>query len=375
MPASKESALVKKLIIETRAYYCLECGKCTARCPISRVDSTFSPVLNVARALRGFDWEIKRDGGIWACMVCEICSSACPSNVDYPRFILGLRAQGLKSGIEKRHLSELEQLFLEGVTDKEYGIYRDVKAVKTAIKGQDGGVVTSLLVEGMKKGFFDSAIVVYRQNGFQAEAVIAENVSDIRMAKGSKYQLVSVAGKLVESVKEKGKKKIAVVGLPCQVLGIREIQKAMPEVEIFVIGLFCMENFVYRLLRQRVGELLKVDLDLAEKANITKGNFIVTNEGKQVSCKVSELQEAVRTGCSFCTDFTSRLADISVGSVGSPDGYSTVITRSRKGEELFRLLKDLKETSADRDEIDRLASWKERKGFEKLKQEFSSLLG
>jgi coenzyme F420 hydrogenase subunit beta len=113
---------------------------------------------------------------------------------------------------------------------------------------------------------------------------------------------------------------------------------------------------------------------LAEKANITKGNFIVTNEGKQVSCKVSELQEAVRTGCSFCTDFTSRLADISVGSVGSPDGYSTVITRSRKGEDLFRLLKDPKETSADRDEIDRLASWKERKGFEKLKQEFSSLL-
>ncbi|MCX6685826.1 MAG: Coenzyme F420 hydrogenase/dehydrogenase, beta subunit C-terminal domain [Methanoregula sp.] len=375
MPASKESALAKKLIIETRAYYCLECGKCTARCPISRVDSTFSPVLNVARALRGFDWEIKRDGGIWACMVCDICSSACPSNVDYPRFILGLRAQALKSGIEKRHLSELEQLFLEGVTDKEYGIYRDIKAVKTAIKGQDGGVVTSLLVEGMKKGLFDSAIVVYRQNGFQAEAVIAENVSDIRMAKGSKYQLVSVAGKLVEAVKEKGKKKIAVVGLPCQVLGIREIQKAMPEVEIFVIGLFCMENFVYRLLRQSVGELLKVDLDLAEKANITKGNFIVTNEGKQVSCKVSELQEAVRIGCSFCTDFTSRLADISVGSVGSPDGYSTVITRSRKGEELFRLLKDLKETSADRDEIDRLASWKERKGFEKLKQEFSSLLG
>jgi heterodisulfide reductase subunit C len=144
MPASKDSALAKKLIVETRAYYCLECGKCTARCPISRVDSTFSPVLNVAKALRGFDWEIKRDGGIWACMVCEICSSACPSNVDYPRFILGLRAEALRSGREKTHLSELEQLFLEGGTDKDSGIYREVKAVKTAIKGQDGGVVTSL---------------------------------------------------------------------------------------------------------------------------------------------------------------------------------------------------------------------------------------
>ncbi len=375
MPASKGSALAKKLIVETRAYYCLECGKCAARCPISRVDSKFSPVLNVVRALRGFDWEIKRNGGIWACMVCEICSSACPSNVDYPRFILGLRSQALMSGMEKTHLSELEQLFLEGETDQDFGIFREIKAVKTAIEGQDGGVVTSLLVEGMRKVFFDSAIVVHRDNDLQAEAVIAENVSDIRRAKGSKYQLVSVAGTLVEAVIEKGKKKIAVVGPPCQVLGIREIQKAIPEVELFVIGLFCMENFEYCSLKRRVSDLLKVDLDKAEKASITKGNFIVTNEGKQVSCKVSELQDAVRISCSFCTDFTSRLADISVGSVGSPDGYSTVITRSRKGEELFRLLKDLDETSFDKGEIERLASWKERKGFEKLKQEFSDLLG
>jgi coenzyme F420-reducing hydrogenase beta subunit len=375
MPASNESVLAKKLIVETRAYYCLECGKCTARCPISRVDSTFSPVLNVARALRGYIGEITRDGQIWACMVCEICSSACPSNVDYPRFILGLRAEARQSGIENTHLSELEQLFLEGGTDTDSGIYREVKAGKTAIKGQDGGAVTSLLAEGMKKGFFDSAIVVERKNAPQAEAVIVENVGDILRTKGSKYELVSVSGKLVEAIKEKGMKRIAVVGLPCQVLGIREIQKFVPEVEIFVIGLFCMENFVYRLLKQSVVELLNVDLDLAEKANITKGNFIVTNQGKQVSCKMSDLQDTVRTGCSFCTDFTSGLADISVGSVGSPDGYSTVITRSKKGEDLFRLLKDFEETSADRDEIDRLALWKKKKGFEKLKLEFSGLLG
>ena len=30
-----------------------------------------------------------------------------------------------------------------------------------------------------------------------------------------------------------------------------------------------------------------------------------------------------------------RLADISIGSVGSPEGYSTVIVRSKKGEELL----------------------------------------
>jgi coenzyme F420 hydrogenase subunit beta len=372
--AAKETTLAEKLIAETHAYYCLECGKCTARCPISRVDSNFSPVLTVARALRGIVGEIQRDGGIWACMVCELCSSACPSDVNYPRFILGLRAEALKSGTEKMHLSELEQRFLEGERNGNFGIYREVKAAKTAIKGQDGGVVTSLLVEGMKNGFFDSAIVVRKGYTPQVEAVMAEDAGDIIAAKGTKYQLIPVPGKLVEAIKEKGKKKIAVVGLPCQVAGIREIQKAVPGMDLFVIGLFCMENFEYLKLKQRVDELMKVDLDRAERADITKGSFTVTEGGKQVSCKVSLLQDAVRPNCSFCTDFTSRLADISVGSVGSPVGYSTVITRSRKGEELFRLLKDLEETSADRGEIDRLASWKERNGFGRLKQEFSALL-
>lgn len=372
--ASDESTLAKRLIAETHAYYCLECGKCTARCPIARVDSNFSPVLNVARALRGVVGEIQRDGGIWACMVCELCSSACPSDVNYPRFILGLRAEALQSGTGKIHLSELEQMFLEGEKNENYGIYREVKAAKTAIKGQDGGVVTSLLIEGMKNGFFDSAIVVRRGYSPQVEAVMAEDASDIIAAKGTKYQLIPVPGKLVEAIKEREKKKIAVVGLPCQVSGIREIQKAMPEIDLFVIGLFCMENFEYPLLKQRVDELLKVDLDRAERADITKGNFVVTEGGKQVSCRVSELQDAVRPNCSFCTDFTSRLADISVGSVGSPAGYSTVITRSRKGEELLRLLRDLEETSADRGEIERLASWKENTGFGRLRQEFSTLL-
>jgi coenzyme F420 hydrogenase subunit beta len=294
--------------------------------------------------------------------------------VNYPKFILGLRALTLESDAGKLHLSGLEQRFLEGERNENYGIYREVKAVKTAIKGQNGGVVTSLLVAGMKRGFFDSVIVVMRGRSIQVEAIMAEDESDIIAAKGAKYQLIPVPGKLVEAIKERGKKKIAVVGLPCQVLGFREIQKAVPEMDLFVIGLFCMENFEYMKLKQRVDELLKADLDRAERADIAKGNFVVTEGGKEVSCKVSELQDAVRPNCSFCTDFTSRLADISVGSVGSPAGYSTVITRSRRGEELFSLLEDKEETSADLTEIGKLASWKERKGFQRLRQEFSALL-
>jgi coenzyme F420 hydrogenase subunit beta len=64
------------------------------------------------------------------------------------------------------------------------------------------------------------------------------------------------------------------------------------------------------------------------------------------------------------------LADISVGSVGSPDGYSTVIIRSKKGEELFGLLKDLEmeRANVDRDEVVELASLKKKRGLEELEK-------
>jgi coenzyme F420 hydrogenase subunit beta len=39
--------------------------------------------------------------------------------------------------------------------------------------------------------------------------------------------------------------------------------------------------------------------------------------------------------CWYCIDYVAELADISVGAVGSEDGWSTVIVRSEIGQKLF----------------------------------------
>ncbi len=56
------------------------------------------------------------------------------------------------------------------------------------------------------------------------------------------------------------------------------------------------------------------------------------------SCRVKDLDAAAEKACGFCDDFTSRFADVSVGSVGSKEGYSTVIVRSEMGEKLVQKL-------------------------------------
>ena len=47
------------------------------------------------------------------------------------------------------------------------------------------------------------------------------------------------------------------------------------------------------------------------------------------------MRDTVRPGCSVCTDFTALKADISAGSVGSPDGYTTLVVRTLVGQHLL----------------------------------------
>ena len=89
---------IEDIVNDTKAYYCLECGKCTGRCPISRVNKDYSPRMTVERALLGFDKELLADKGLWSCMTCNICNDICPSNVDYTGFIKYARADALKTG-------------------------------------------------------------------------------------------------------------------------------------------------------------------------------------------------------------------------------------------------------------------------------------
>ena len=78
---------------------------------------------------------------------------------------------------------------------------------------------------------------------------------------------------------------------------------------------------------------------------------------KRYSCKVKDLDVAAERACRFCDDFTSQFADVSVGSVGSKKGYSTVIVRSKAGEKLVKNLDAAKE-AVDKEEVIRLSKFK-----------------
>jgi Fe-S oxidoreductase len=92
------TSALEDIVKATNAYLCLECGKCTAICPISRVFDDYSPRFNVEMALEGLSEDLDLDKTIWTCLTCNTCSDRCPSTVKYTEFIRGVRAEARKSG-------------------------------------------------------------------------------------------------------------------------------------------------------------------------------------------------------------------------------------------------------------------------------------
>ena len=77
---------------------CLECGKCTAICPIARYDGGFSPRVTVGRALVNRNDELLDDDRLWTCINCFQCSQVCPANVDYSALTLAVRTEAHRRG-------------------------------------------------------------------------------------------------------------------------------------------------------------------------------------------------------------------------------------------------------------------------------------
>lgn len=257
-------------------------------------------------------------------------------------------------------IAQMEHEFLKGNRGENLGVYCELFSAKSNIDGQDGGIVTTLLLSGLTKGVFDAAVVVQRKKGYTAKATIAENANEAMAARGTTYLKVRLMPTLKELMGQ-GKKKIAIVCTPCEVGAARRLQQSLrsdaPDVDITIIGLFCLEAFSRKKLKTELKKLTGTDVDSAEKTQIHNGTFTVQLEGKEYSCKVKDLAKAVEKNCHYCSDFSAMLADISVGSVGSQRGFSTVIVRSDRGQQLMDSL-DIIKADAAKEEIIKMSKFK-----------------
>jgi coenzyme F420 hydrogenase subunit beta len=229
--------------------------------------------------------------------------------------------------------------------DEALGIYRktvSVQAKVAAVRAQDGGVATALLVQALQSGLIDCAVVTDRDGEWRTVARVATTAEDIKAAAGTKYTISNSVFALKAAL-EMGCQKIGFVGTPCQIQALRKVQLLEEPYEFgqkkiaLLVGLFCMENFDYdELMEGLVKGRFGLDPKDVSRFEIKKGMFrVIDKAGRAHEVKIEETDEFTFKGCGPCFDFASELADVSVGSVGSSEGWSTVLLRTDEGEKLY----------------------------------------
>ncbi|UCG30159.1 MAG: 4Fe-4S dicluster domain-containing protein [candidate division WOR-3 bacterium] len=70
---------------------CFACGTCTAGCPVSEIDESYSPRRLIRQILFGMRVEVLTSAAIWYCLVCYRCFAHCPQSVNFPDLMRVLR--------------------------------------------------------------------------------------------------------------------------------------------------------------------------------------------------------------------------------------------------------------------------------------------
>jgi coenzyme F420 hydrogenase subunit beta len=139
---------------------------------------------------------------------------------------------------------------------------------------------------------------------------------------------------------------VALVGTPCQVRTIRKMQclgVAPAHVVGYALGSFCMGHFAFDGQgqqtgsdRQRLEEKLGIDLADIEGLTVREDLNVSLSDGSTLRVPLDVVEELALPTCLACTEFASDFADLSIGGLGSPDGYSTVLIRTDKGSRVYR---------------------------------------
>jgi coenzyme F420 hydrogenase subunit beta len=244
-------------------------------------------------------------------------------------------------------------LFDRDRTDDEVaGIYSDILLCRASDEmvhkmGQDGGLVSAILIWAMDHGYIDAALTSFLEGAsgdWKARPGVATNRDEVLESAGSRYTYSANTLALTEAL-DRGFSKLALVGMSCQssvppVMWHRKVGKISKPI-VFNIGLLCSKTFDDAIFE----ELFEAKYGLAKqemvKMNI-KGVFqIWMRNGDYHEINLKECHAWTREGCVRCPDFAAEHADISTGGIGKYNDWTLTIVRTELGREIMaRMIAD-----------------------------------
>jgi coenzyme F420 hydrogenase subunit beta len=291
-----------------RTGLCLDCGTCVGVCPNKTIV---------------MDFEEEEPRLVKQCPTrCDICYPVCPGK-DIPIPDMEKMIFGRERTPEEDWIGIVQSCVLANATDP-----------LVRLGGASGGLVSALLIYALENKVIDAALVAGNREDKPWRVIprIVTNRREVMETSQSKLSVVPNISPLNEAL-ERGYKKLAVVGMPPHVHGVRKIQlagrpKKAVEAIKFVIGLFHGTDNHYPAAEHIVEELARTPLSEVSTVRIRHGHYpglytVFTKDGQRIVLQ----SDAGRRAHSFCfrtnrdtvaIDYSSELADISAGDYFAP---------------------------------------------------------
>jgi coenzyme F420 hydrogenase subunit beta len=339
---------------------CIQCGTCVAACPSDSIGIGDDGLPELVKMCTG----------------CSLCWDFCPRG--------GLRYE--------------RQWKITGGEDNVKGAGDPITEFSATVEepwregAQDGGLVTAVLIHLLEDGEIDGALVATESDDepWKAEPFLATTPEELVANAGSFYNqtmalgALDVADLVADLDKEPDELSLALVGTPCEIEGIRALQdfgwdystqEAGVRAVDYTIALMCTKNFnYYRLIGEQLAEKRGVPPEEIGKLDVLHGKFMAYDHDGDLLVEedVEEFHDAALKGCDECADFTGYCADLTVGSVGSSDEFSSVIVRTEQGLKAWNLTKDdlTYHDLEDRSAVGKLQGWDKKKAFDSLERPF-----
>jgi coenzyme F420 hydrogenase subunit beta len=215
------------------------------------------------------------------------------------------------------------------------------------------GITTRIGERLLETGAVDAILTMTEdpEDRWKPLPIIIDKAADMAKCRGMRMGYAPLLS-LLEPAIAKGYKKIAVIGIPCQVYALRALEKELGLEKLYVIGTPCSDNTT----TENFHHFLSLISSEPEEINYLefRADYHVEvrfKNGKKKEIPFLQLPLSTLPNdffpltCRTCVDYTNVLSDITVGYMGG-EGEQWLIVRNHRGEELLNLLGDEVRTAA-----------------------------